>query len=152
MATVSPAEGAEEQMAVLLLEKFAIRQVVAGFKPHKGVFTNAQVYKEQYADSYFIVFSAFEAASWNCWEDSLYISAFYKEKQNWLPKIAISFWKPVGQNHGRTGRYQYLDWCQHSLGPGMLITVIETQKSDLLKENYGKLRPHAKSAGYLFCK
>lgn len=27
-------------MAVLLLEKFAIRQVVAGFKPHKGIFTN----------------------------------------------------------------------------------------------------------------
>lgn len=47
MATFSPAEGAEEQMAVLLLEKFAIRQVVAGFEPHKGIFTNAQVYKEQ---------------------------------------------------------------------------------------------------------
>lgn len=41
MATFSPTEGADEQMAVLLLEKFAIRQVAAGFKPHMGISTNA---------------------------------------------------------------------------------------------------------------
>lgn len=41
MATFNPAEEADEQMAVLLLEKFAIRQVAAGFKPHKVSSTNA---------------------------------------------------------------------------------------------------------------
>lgn len=31
----------------VLLEKFEIRQVAAGFKPHERIFTNAgQVYKE----------------------------------------------------------------------------------------------------------
>lgn len=65
----------------VLLEKFEIRQVVAGFEPHVGIFTNTgQVYREERANSYFILLSAFEAASWNCCEDSLYISAFYKEE------------------------------------------------------------------------
>lgn len=41
MATFSPTEGADEQMAVLLLEKFAIRQVAAGFRPHMGISTDA---------------------------------------------------------------------------------------------------------------
>lgn len=80
----------------------------------------------------------------------IYLGILQRETQNWLPKIAISFWKLVGQNHSRTGRYRYLDWCQHSLGPSMLITVIETQKSDLLKANHGKLQATCQICWLLF--